>query len=115
MTPTTDERLARVEERGNGVFVVVLSADTDGREKDLRSFCVERDARHDPMRQKALRFAERVNTAAEAWLQGKVDDVLEKVAEKILCNGHKIGCVCGACVETKRASEIVRSMKSKGA
>jgi hypothetical protein len=52
---------------------------------------------------------------ANSWLQGKVDDVLEKAAEKILCNGHKIGCVCGACVETKRASEIVRAMKSKGA
>jgi len=61
-----EEGLARVEERGeqaNKLFVVVLCADENGRKRDLRSFGVEGGGRYDPVREKAERFAERINAA----------------------------------------------------
>jgi hypothetical protein len=86
LTEKEPEKLARVEEREAGtqkVFVVVLSTDSGGREKDLRSFCVDNGARHDPMRQKALRFAERVNTAAESFAQSRVDEAVKPLVEAL--------------------------------
>ena len=95
-------KLARVEERGdqeNKTFVVVLSADEDGREKDLRSFGVEGGGRYDPVKQKAERFAERVNAAHQAALTAERKRVLEMV-EKIVYEEIKKGGMFGPSAES---------------
>jgi hypothetical protein len=104
------EPLAKVEERECGkqkVFVVTLSADAESREKDLRSFYVEYGERHDPMRQKAVRFAERVNSAAESWCAARVDEALEQAA--------LITETCGKHDDCPRCASSIRALKSGGA
>lgn len=73
-----------MEERGdqeNKVFVVVLSADEAGREKDIRSFGVDGGGRYDPVRQKAERFADRINSTFSARVRNLVQ-ALEECQER---------------------------------
>ncbi len=110
MTPSSDGKgLARVEERGdqeNKKFVVVLSADEDGREKDLRSFGVEGGGRYDPVKQKAERFAERVNTAHQVALTAERKRVLEMAEKDIELARHSVLNPGYVYVQKKREDDI---------
>jgi hypothetical protein len=80
-------KLAWVEERGEQnkkLFVVVLAPDVDGREKDIRSFGVESDGRYAPVREKAERFAERINSAHSAGVRAALEDAA-LLCERVRC------------------------------